>query len=369
MKAATIALMTIASAAILSAQPQPAPQQQRPAQGGSKELKNVLVLKDLPPAELIRNMRFISASLGVSCDFCHVFGPGDTRDFASDDKEEKRTARNMIRLVIDTNTNFFKGHTAVSCNTCHRGSSHPMSVPMLPVAAPQPMHQHEEHEADEAAGHKPVMPTRDELVSRYARAIGNVDQKAISSIELKGTRQASEHPAAPIDVVVSKGNTRVTATTQDGEMVSVVTPNGGWARDEHGTHAMPPMQLEFTREVLDALRPTFPAGIPAEGRVMKAHINDKDVWVLTTPAGTNGRQRFYFDPETGLLLRRQTLTYEPVGAIPQQTDFDDYRDVGGFKLPFRVDYESVDRGASRSLQYTEIVPNAKVDQKVFVQPE
>ena len=79
-------------------------------------------------------MQFMSASLGVSCDFCHVRS-GNHLDFASDDKEEKNTARQMIRLVMDTNSKFFGNRPQVSCTTCHRGSPNPVSVPLLPIAA------------------------------------------------------------------------------------------------------------------------------------------------------------------------------------------------------------------------------------------
>lgn len=365
MNAATIALVCLVSTTVLSARPQPAPQQR----SAGPELKNVKVLKDLSPLELIHDMQFISASLGVNCSFCHVFKPGNERDFASDDKEEKRTARSMMQLVMDTNAKFFEGHTVVSCNTCHRGSSRPVNVPLLPVAEPAARRERREEASATAGESKPAVPTRDELVSHYAKAAGEIDRTAISSIELKGSLEMGGHPAAPIDVVLANGSTRVTTTTPEGEMINVVTPAGGWARDERGTHAMFPMQLAGAREVLDALRLPLPADIPAEGRIRKGHIEYKDVWILTTPPGTHIRQQFYFDAETGLLLRHETLTTTPIGVLPQRTDFNDYRDVGGFKLPFSVAYESVDHNASRSVHYTEIVPNAKIDQKVFAQPE
>ena len=366
MKPAAIALAILLSGSILSAQPQPAPQNP-PAQQGQRQLKNVQVLKDMSPAEVVRAMQFMSASLGVGCEFCHVFKPGGERDFASDDKDEKRTGREMIKLVMETNAKFFKGRTEVSCTTCHRGSPHPVNVPVLPIAAPMHTDDHM-HEATASAEPKPVNPTRDELVARYAKALGNVDRKAISSIELKGTRD-NEHGSAPIDVIMTNGSTRVTSTMPEGEMVNVVTPTGGWARDPRGTRAMPPMHLEGTRQILDALRLPLPSEIPAEGRVGKDRIKDHEVWVLSSPVGSTGRQRLYFDAGSGLLVRRLTLVSTPVGNVPQQTDFDDYRDVGGFRLPFVVEFASVDHNASRTIHYTEITPNAKIDEKVFVQPQ
>lgn len=47
-------------------------------------------------------MQFISASLGVECEFCH-----DERDKDKDDKKTKKTAREMIRMVLAINQNSF----------------------------------------------------------------------------------------------------------------------------------------------------------------------------------------------------------------------------------------------------------------------
>lgn len=363
-RAATL-LVTLVTATTLFGQMQPtapaAPQ--RPSQG-PPELKNVQVLKGMSPAELIRAMQFMSVSLGVNCHFCHVFKPDGSADFANDEKNEKKTGREMIRLVIDTNAKYFHGNPVVSCNTCHRGSTEPVNVPLLPVSAPQTK---PEVTPATAAG-KPSMPTRDDIVSRYAKALGNIDQKAIASIELKGTREMAQGNA-PIDVLMSGAKIRIASAMPEGEVVNVVTPDGGWTRDPRGTHAMPPMQLAGTRAILDALRLPLPADIPTDAQVGRNRVGDRDAWVLTSVYGTSGRQRLEFDAGTGLLLRRLTWTSTPVGRIPAQTDFDDYRDVGGFRLPFTVRFDSVDRAASRVVRYTEIRPNATIDEKVFVQPQ
>ena len=42
--------------------------------------KNLQVLKDVPPDHLIPAMQFISASLGVECEFCHVRDAFDKDD-------------------------------------------------------------------------------------------------------------------------------------------------------------------------------------------------------------------------------------------------------------------------------------------------
>jgi len=93
--------------------------------------KNLQVLKDVPPDQLIPAMQFISASLGVECEFCHV------RDaYDKDDKQSKQTARRMIQMMFALDKDQFQGERAVTCYTCHRGFAKPVSIPMLDSTAP-----------------------------------------------------------------------------------------------------------------------------------------------------------------------------------------------------------------------------------------
>src|SRR5205823_2129369 len=75
--------------------------------GQSKHFKNIQVLKDIPAEQLIPSMQLISGALGRDCSFCHVTGAQN--DFASDDKPNKKTAREMMTMTIGINQNSFAG--------------------------------------------------------------------------------------------------------------------------------------------------------------------------------------------------------------------------------------------------------------------
>src|SRR3954469_23298479 len=53
--------------------------------------------KDTSRAVIMQFMNAFGDSLGISCDYCHVQRDGKF-DFASDDKREKRVARQMVLL-------------------------------------------------------------------------------------------------------------------------------------------------------------------------------------------------------------------------------------------------------------------------------
>jgi hypothetical protein len=101
-----------------------------PQGGGKKEKgpppepKNLKILTGMDGERVRQVMRGWNAALGVECVSCHVQG-----DFASDDNPKKETARMMITLTRDINGKFTDGKQHVTCFTCHRGSTEPVSAP------------------------------------------------------------------------------------------------------------------------------------------------------------------------------------------------------------------------------------------------
>jgi hypothetical protein len=85
--------------------------------------------------------------------------------------------------------------------------------------------------------------------------------------------------------------------------------------------------------------------------------------------GVDGKgERLYFDAQTGLLLRRITSTTTIVGLIPEQVDYEDYRDVDGLKLPFTIRITAIDSFWSSTRKFTEIKLNTPVDETKFNKP-
>src|SRR5271166_6252723 len=94
--------------------------------------KNIQALKGIPADQLIPGMQFITASLGVECQFCHVEGA-----FEKDDKKTKQTARKMMAMMFAINKDNFEGHREVTCYSCHRGSTDPVGTPLVMEEEPK----------------------------------------------------------------------------------------------------------------------------------------------------------------------------------------------------------------------------------------
>ena len=108
------------------------------------EFTNLKVLpKETNKRDLMTVMRAFSGALGVRCNYCHVGeDPSDFTgyDFASDDKESKRIAREMMKMTMQINENFIgklegEHNTRVRCVTCHSGVKKPETVDNIILAA------------------------------------------------------------------------------------------------------------------------------------------------------------------------------------------------------------------------------------------
>jgi outer membrane lipoprotein-sorting protein len=95
-------------------------------------------------------------------------------------------------------------------------------------------------------------------------------------------------------------------------------------------------------------------------------IDDKPVDVVQGTQADDTPVKFYFDKETGLLLRLVRYTNTRLGFNPTQMDFADYRTVSGVKMPFKLTTTWTD---GRSIiELSELRANAPVDAARFATP-
>src|SRR5919199_5425897 len=130
----------------------------RPEKTAEQVYKNIQVFKGLPASQLDADMAFITGSLGVRCNYCHI------NPFEKDDKPTKQTARQMVRMVFALNNGSFNGQAAVSCYTCHRGQPRPQSVPSVGQNLWQSSNQAVKQDAP--------LPSLDEILAWYVQAVG-----------------------------------------------------------------------------------------------------------------------------------------------------------------------------------------------------
>ena|SRR5215510_4270580 len=292
--------------------------------------KNIQALTGLPASELDGVMYFMSAALGVGCTHCH------TNPWDSDLKSAKLAARRMILMTRAINKDNFSSNPAVTCFTCHRGKPGTVPNPPPDLTAVLP---------DVAANSaKPsTLPPSDEIIDRYTRAIGGA--AAIDKLKTRvsrGTETTTNRMTPPVTFPIelyqtAENKLAIIRRTPQGSVTQGFNGSAGWIKDDQGQRSMSEKLLDGFKRDADfyrflKLRDSYP-----QMRTLDSEqVEGRQAYVVGATSREGTREKLYFDARTGLLIRKYIAFNTAFGSIPELTDFDDYRDVGGIKLPFTV---------------------------------
>jgi hypothetical protein len=102
-------------------------------------------------------------------------------------------------------------------------------------------------------------------------------------------------------------------------------------------------------------------------------VNGRDAYLVIGMPANDNPERLFFDTQTGLLLRKITVTTTVAGNLPAQVDYEDYRDTGsGVKIPYTVHMWPISRGESVATETTiriqKVQDNAALDAAKFTRP-
>lgn len=362
---ATLALLisTVASA-------QPADQRPKMAED---VFKNIQVLKGIPVNEFMDTMGFFAAATGLNCTGCHVAESLQDLEKFAEDVPRKRTARRMIAMVQGINKANFGGRRALTCYTCHRGTQVPEVIPSLMEQYSVPP---EDPDRIEIVPDGPKEPTADQILDKYIQALGGAERlAALTSFIAKGTIEGYDtyHVKVPLEIYAKAPNQRkMIYHSQNGDSTSVFDGQRGWLaavdRPLPLLALLPGAELDAAKLDADLC---FPGAIKRALSQWKTGfpvttINDKEVNVIQGTGAGGSRFKLYFDSKTGLLTRQVRYTDTPVGMVPTEVDYSDYREIAGVRMPYKIVVTWTD-GQSNIL-LTDVQPNAAVDATQFARP-
>jgi photosynthetic reaction center cytochrome c subunit len=321
---------------------------------------NIQVLKDIPADNLVPAMQFITYSLGVECGYCHVEGA-----LEKDDKKTKLTARRMMQMMFAINRDNFDSKQVVTCNSCHRGSPHPTSIPVIAEFEGEPKF------GVPAEGATTVVnaPSPEEIIARYINAIGGANALAkVKTRQERGTIAIGGR-SLPLEIITSSGGKQLTLIhLPNGDSITAYDGASGWtSAPNRPVHAIPAIEVVSARTETDLQLPIHMKNLFDELKSMQpANIGDRETYVVTGFSAGDMAAKFYFDKESGYLLRIVRYTKTPVGQSPTQIDYEDYRVLEGTKVPFRF---TISRPNSRlAVQIEEVKFNVLIDDRKFAQP-
>ena len=361
-KTATVVGFVFAAALFAHAQGGPGNMEGKTAE---QAYKNIKVLTGTPAEQLAPAMHLIRAALGVDCEFCH-----EEADRSADTKKPKDTARKMIQMMMDLNKNSFNGRQLVTCDTCHRGSPDPENTPVLPVLDTVEMPQ-------------VPLPSVDQILAKYVEALGGEQAiRKVTSRVITGTQYIPSGPGGGIPVPaaierdIKAPNMLVniyktpTYTISDG-----FDGNTAWTQDLRGRVSEPgKLEQMRTKRSMDFYEPL---GLKSEYMQMQVRgverVNDRDAYVVVGRPQGDSPERLYFDTQTGLLLRRSSALPTPLGNIPLDVNYADYRDTGnGAKFPYLITMDPANGDTvltvSTTIRVTKVQDNAPIDNSKFAKP-
>jgi hypothetical protein len=308
---------------------------QQPGSSGATR-PNLRVLQSLPESQLFPLMNLLADSLGVRCDYCHVqVAPDLTKTPANvggwvwdrDDKPAKRRAREMMQMVVDLNASRFGGQPRVSCYTCHRGAAAPSRLPPLPPRG------------DYTPTQPPSsLPSADRVWTNYLNAVGRAGvTPPDAAIIFRGWDDRSEGRFGKFEVALAGADRyHATLTTADGTATQGLNGDVAWVTAANGrVQRLSAADVARVRRI--AMRYRAVKERPDNLQVVGIeHVDDRDVYVATASIDAVTTETMYFDVVTGL-LRRDVITSETLLLpLQEQVDYDDYRDVNGVRMPFRI---------------------------------
>ena len=370
--------------------------------------KKIEVLKGMPADQVHPAMEYITTALGVGCGYCHVIG-----HFDQDDKREKHVARSMIQMTMALDSTVFDGKRELTCYTCHRGVAKAASTLLLPGdKAPteksamevfptlaikdftnlDPGMSPSKAPATVMSGPAPApkpaaapLPSVEEVFSKYEQALGGqAAVTKITALTFKGTADMLVPPPpgppggppppppamgtvpAEHDVMSPKG---VISVTFPGRPTVSMGFDGtiGWhntpIREDTGDELRMLVELGEKFPGLEFRKDHTDVQVDAMEK-----IGDRDTYrvVGTRKEGFPVIDRINFDAQTGLLVRSYTTMQSVIGSFPEDTFYEDYRDVSGVKVPFTERIVSAE--GNRTYKWASVDANAPAEDAKFRKP-
>ncbi len=331
--------------------------------------KNVQALKNITVDEFMGTMGIMSASLGLCCSDCHPGAGTDKVVWESDENPRKVTARQMVLMVQAINRNNFSGRQAVTCWTCHRLRVTPVETPRLDQFYGEAI-----TELDDAVSKADGVPAPTQVIDKYLQAIGGAEKAAgITSIAATGKVVAfgSFGGGGNFEYFAQAPDKRAMLShLPDGESSRTFDGRAGWFAIPLAVVPKYPLtggELDGAR--LDA-QLSFPARIAQSLTALRVgpvtEIGGKEVYLLQGNGLRSSFASLYFARDSGLLVRTIRYTPSKIGKVPTQVDYEDYREVGGIKFPYKWTFTWLD--GRDVFDFSDVKFNVPIDAAKFGEP-
>jgi hypothetical protein len=216
-------------------------------------------------------------------------------------------------------------------------------------------------------------PAADQVLEKYVQALGGRDAiMKLTTLTMKGSiSNPSTGETGTVEIFMKSPNKRLALTNIYAEGLDERGYNGtaGWYLDpDEGPKdlsgddlAAIKSQAEFYRDL------KFNAVYPQLSSAGREMIGGRPANVLASARPDGTTEKFYFDADSGLLVRDDAPYVTDDGKSVVENVFEDYRDVDGVKRPYTIRQTSPD--FDYVIKFTEIRSNAPIEDSKFEKPK
>lgn len=227
----------------------------------------------------------------------------------------------------------------------------------------------EKAETPKTATEKVKLPTAKEVFENNVKATG--ERAALEKVKSRSIKGNVELPAMGLKgtfEMISKFPDKSAAfinLSGFGELVEAYDGKEAWAKDPlQGLRVKTGKELEDVKEALSLEYDYDLAKIYPKAVVTGVEkVGNAEVYVVKATDDAT----YYFDKQTGLLLRSDRNLTSPQGKIKSVTMFEDFRIVDGIKQPFVFRQNTV--GMELVLSASEIKHNVEIADERFSKPK
>jgi len=224
----------------------------------------------------------------------------------------------------------------------------------------------------EAAKPDTGMPSVDQIIEKFVTAIGGKEAVAkVSSRVQKGSFDIPAMGAGGTMEIFEKAPNKTLAvitipgfgTVQegfDGKVAWAQDPQSG-LREKSGTE-LADAQLDGNFYKLIKLKELYPK-MELTG---KQKVGERDAYVIIGTPAAGSPEKWYFDVQSGLLIRSDIERDTPMGKLPVETLLEDYKEYDGVKVPTSI--KQTNPNFTLVIKVEDVKHNVAIEDSKFTKP-
>lgn len=217
-----------------------------------------------------------------------------------------------------------------------------------------------------------ALPSVDQILDKYVQAIGGkaaIEKQTsraskgsfdIPALGASGTAEIFEKAPNKTVAIINIPGFGVVQEGFDGKMAWAQDPQSGLREKAGAELGAAKLDSEFHKPI--KIKQLYPK-IVVKG---KDKVGDKDVYVVEATPAESSAETWYFDTQTGLMLRQDSEREGPQGKQAVQVFLEDYKEVDGVKLPFTSRVVRPD--FTLNIKLEEVKSNVPIDDAKFKKP-